>query len=296
MFHKEAFIEFLQFEKRTSEHTVTAYQNDINQFIQFLDETYEVDSIQDVNHQLVRSWLIHLLDDQSLSTSSVNRKLSALKTYFKFLRKNQIIDNNPLQKIIAPKKSKRLPEFVEQKSMDKLFDEVAFPNDFVGKRDELILEMLYLTGMRLSELIGVKLDNIDSQQGFIKVLGKRNKERFIPVSGAFINKIEKYLAERQNLEQLVDPDYLFLTEKGKKIYSSLVYNIVKTNLNLVTTIKKKSPHVIRHTFATHMLNNGADLNTIKEILGHANLAATQVYTHNSFERIKSIYKQAHPRA
>ena len=297
MFYTDRFESYLKHEKRCSAHTLVAYMNDLEQFLNFLAEHYtEIKEAEEVTHRQIRAWVVYLLDDQSLTAASVNRKVSTLKTYFRFIKKEEVRQDNPMQKVIAPRQKKRLPEFVEESGMHRLFDEIEFTDDFTGKRDKLIIEMLYFTGIRLSELIGIKLSDIDFQQGYLTVLGKRNKERQLPLTNSMLNQVEVYLKKRSNLEKLIDAEYLFLTAKGKQIYPSLVYEIVKTNLNLVTTIKKKSPHVIRHSFATHMLNNGADLHTIKELLGHASLAATQVYTHNTFEKLKSIYNQAHPRA
>ncbi len=293
----DRFESYLKHEKRCSVHTLKAYLSDLEQFTSFIQAEYDKDqSISTSSHKQIRTWIVYLLDDQDLNTASVNRKISALKTYFRFVKKEGIREDNPMQKVISPRQKKRLPEFVEEKGMHQLFDEITFSNDFEGQRNKLILQTLYFTGIRLSELIGIKIRDIDFYQGYLTVLGKRNKERQLPLTMPMLNEVKSYLESRDELEVIQDQEFLFLTAKGRQIYPSLVYDIVKTNLNLVTTIKKKSPHVIRHSFATHMLNNGADLHTIKELLGHANLAATQVYTHNTFEKLKSIYNQAHPRA
>lgn len=292
---KQQFFDYLSFERRFSPNTLKAYRNDLQQFFSFLNEEYELSDVKDVNHQYIRSWIIELLTDQELSPSSVNRKISCLKSYFKFLMRNKVIQHNPMLKIVSPKKKKRLPSFVEEKAMMELFDDVAFDSGFVGLRDQLILHLFYATGIRLSELIDLKIKDVDFVKKEIKVLGKRQKERFVPVSDDLLVLFNNYLKEREFYDEQKE-ECVFLTEKGKTIYPKLVYNVVNKSLGEVTTLKKKSPHVLRHTFATHMLNNGADLNVIKEILGHSSLAATQVYTHNSFEKIKSIYNQAHPRA
>jgi integrase/recombinase XerC len=230
--------------------------------------------------------------EEKIGTRTINRKISTLKTFYKYLLRQGIVSENPMLKIQSPKTSKRLPVFVEKEKMDLLLDNIEFGSDEEGLRNQLIIEMFYATGMRLSELINLKLLNIDLHDSRLKVLGKRNKERIIPFSGELSRKIRDYLSVRKEKSN----DYLFVTAKGEKMYEKLVYNIVKQYLSLVTTVDKKSPHVLRHTFATHMLNNGADLNSIKELLGHANLSATQVYTHNTVEKLKSVHKQAHPRS
>ncbi len=293
----EDFRKYLVAEKRSSEHTITAYLADVEAFYFFLENKGYLNNEEiEVTHRHIRAWVVHLLDEADLSVSSVNRKLSSLKAYFRYLKKQGYIKVNPTLKVISPKKQKRLPEFVDEQGMNKLFDEIEFEESFEGCRDRLMLQLLYHTGIRLSELIGIKVADIDFVQGKLKILGKRNKERFVPITGELVQSLQEYLRCRGDVADASSSEYLLLTSRGGEIYPSLVYAIVKTNLNLVTTIKKKSPHVIRHSFATHMLNNGADLHTIKELLGHANLAATQVYTHNTFEKIKKIFNQAHPRA
>ncbi len=290
------FINYLKFEKRYSPHTTTAYKKDLNQFDSFLRSEYEVDEVNDISYQMVRSWIVELME-QEISARSVNRKLSALKSYFKYLTKEELIDVNPMPRIQSPKTSKKLPVFVDSESMEALFSDELFSDDFEGIRDRLILEMFYMTGVRLSELINLKDSDIDFYQQNIKVLGKRNKERLIPIPKGLIDSIKKYLEIRnKSIEVIEQNDYFYVTIKGKKLYEKLAYRIVNLYLGKVSTLQKKSPHVLRHTFATHMLNNGADLNAIKEILGHSNLAATQIYTHNTIEKLKNIYKQAHPRA
>jgi len=292
---KDRFIQYIQYEKRCSPHTVTAYSNDLEQFFQYLQNTYQVSDIQDVNYLLIRSWLVSLME-QAITPRTVNRKITTLKTYFKFMLREKVITENPMTKILSPKTSKRLPVFVEKKKMDLLLDDIPFPEGFKGIRDRLILEMFYYTGMRLSELVNLKCSDVNLNDCTLKVLGKRNKERIIPFFPKFKYNIENYLAERNKITPENQPDNLFINEKGKKVYQKLVYALVNHYLSGVTTIDKKSPHVLRHTFATHMLDNGADLNAIKELLGHANLSATQIYTHNTIEKLKTIYKQAHPKA
>ncbi len=290
------FINYLKFEKRYSPHTITAYTKDLDQFDSFLISEYEVLNANEVSYQMVRSWIVGLIE-QDISARSVNRKLSTLKSYFKYLVREELINENPMPKVQSPKTSKKLPVFVDRESMETLFSEDIFSNDFDGRRNRLIIEMFYMTGIRLSELINLKNSDIDFYQQSIKVLGKRNKERIVPISAELIDSIKNYIEIRdKNVEVLEQNDYFYVTIKGKKLYEKLAYHIVNLYLGKVSTLQKKSPHVLRHTFATHMLNNGADLNAIKEILGHSNLAATQVYTHNTIEKLKNIYKQAHPRA
>lgn len=292
----ENFIQYLTSERRYSSHTVTAYQKDLQQFYGFLELNYSVTDIRQVNHQMIRAWIMDLIENDN-SGRTVNRKLSALKTYYRFLRRNSIIEINPMLRILPPKSNKPLPEFVSTENMDLLLDEVAFEEGFEGARDKLIIEFFYFTGIRLAELVGLQNKDIDLQKRQIKVLGKRNKERLIPFGNTLERSIDKYISERDKMTGSIQPeDTFFITKKGLKIYKKLVYRIVNSYLSKVSTLKKKSPHVLRHTFATHMLNNGADLNAIKELLGHANLSATQVYTHNTIEKLKSIYNQAHPRA
>ncbi|MDF2435626.1 MAG: integrase [Bacteroidota bacterium] len=288
---RDNFLKYLQFEKRLSSHTVLAYSTDLNYLYDYLSSAYQVKALDEVNHLLIRSWIVQMMEEK-ISTRTINRKISTLKTFYKYLLRQGIVTENPMLKIQSPKTSKRLPVFVEKEKMDLLLDNIEFGSDEEGLRNQLIIEMFYATGMRLSELINLKQLNIDLHDSRLKVLGKRNKERIIPFSHELGRKITAYLEVRGDKNN----EYLFVTAKGEKMYEKLVYKIVRQYLSVVTTIDKKSPHVLRHTFATHMLNNGADLNSIKELLGHANLSATQVYTHNTVEKLKNIHKQAHPRA
>jgi integrase/recombinase XerC len=288
---RDSFIQYLQYEKRFSGHTVLAYSTDLTQFFDYLEITYKVKDLPEINHLLIRSWIVQMME-QKVSARSINRKITTLKTFYKFLLRQGLVTENPMLKIQSPKTSKRLPVFVEKGQMNTLLDHVEFGEDMEGLRNKLIIELLYATGMRLSELIGLRLQNIDLHARQLKVLGKRSKERIIPFGAELAGKIEEYLEVRPAGNE----EYLLVMASGKKMYEKLVYTIVKQYLSQVTTIDKKSPHVLRHTFATHMLNNGADLNAIKELLGHANLAATQVYTHNTVEKLKNIHKQAHPKA
>jgi integrase/recombinase XerC len=288
----ESFLQYIQFEKRYSEHTLSSYNLDLKQFFEYLHRYYP-GSEREVNREMVRSWLAELREN-GLDPRSVNRKISTLRSYFKFLRLQGISDHNPVQGIKALRISKKLPVFIEQEKMRILLEETPFPEGFAGFRDRLMLEVFYCTGIRLSELINLEVRNIDLVNCTLKVLGKRNKERIIPFSLKVRPLLSEYLKFRGLLYS--EEAVLFISEKGKKLYPKLVYRLIGNYLGAVSTRDKKSPHVLRHTFATHMLNNGADINAIKEILGHASLAATQVYTHNNIEKLKDIYKQAHPRA
>lgn len=288
----QSFFRYLEFEKRFSKHTIVAYQNDLEQFALYIQTQFELDELDHLSHTFIRSWIVSMMD-AGMKSKSINRKISSLKTYYKFLQREGLISQSPMQKIISPKTPKRLPQFVEQSQMENLLDEVDFEDSFEGYRDRLIIEVFYATGIRVSELVGLKSENVDTSRMFIKVLGKRNKERIIPISTELAIKIEDYIRFKEELFGVTD--YFFVRENGEAMYTKKVYRMVNSELTKVTSIQKKSPHVLRHTFATHMLNNGAELNAIKEILGHSSLAATQVYTHNSIEKLKSIYKQAHPK-
>jgi integrase/recombinase XerC len=282
------FLDQLKFEKKFSLHTQVAYQNDLKQFSDFLYLEYQIDSIEPIKHLLVRSWIAQFLE-KGLNARSVNRKLSTLKSFFKYALREHWIEIDPMAKIQGPKMGKKLPVFMEEKNMQHLLDDVE-----MDPTEALIIQLFYYTGIRLSELISLKTTSIDFYRQQIKVLGKRNKERIIPITTELTSLLKQHIEENQ-MKKGAD-EYLFSTKTGKKLYPRYVYDLVKRNLNLVSTLQKKSPHVLRHTFATHLLNAGADLNAIKELLGHANLAATQVYTHNSIERLKSVYKNKHPRA
>ncbi len=289
-----SFLDYLLKEKRYSQRTIASYASDLKQFSEFLIRAFETEDISAVSSAMVRSWLIELME-LGLSNASINRKLSALKSLYRFLLMKKEVDQNPMQKLVGPKNKKRLPEFVETRKMNLLFSEISVPEGFAGKRDELIMDIFYQSGMRLSELLNLKLADFDIYNSQLRVLGKGNKLRLIPLSNELNKKIKNYLDDRQSEFPNAEP-YVFLTDKGEKCYPNFIYRKVSFYLSQVTTQSKKSPHVLRHSFATHMLNNGADINAIKEILGHANLSATQVYTHNTFEKLKSVYKQAHPRA
>lgn len=285
----EKFNQYLEVEKRYSDHTVTAYMNDIESFLSFA-EIKSNNDLKETTHQIIRAWIVDLIESK-ISNRSVNRKLSSLRTYFLWNKRENIIETNPCSKVVGPKQSKRLPEFVKETEIVEAKMEEIFSTDYHGVRDRLIFELLYQTGMRLSELINVKETDIQNAQ--IRVLGKRNKERIIPISPQLSDLVNDYRILKRENEHF--DSFLVLTNKGKKLYPKFVYRKINNYLSSVTSLGKRSPHVLRHTFATHMLNNGAGLETLKDVLGHANLSATQVYTHNSFDKINSIYKQAHPR-
>ncbi len=287
----QLFIQHLQNERRLSAHTVLSYQNDLLQFQKFLNTQFEI-LPHKAQAEHIRSWMV-ALKEKGIANRTINRKIATLRSFYKFLLIPDRIKTNPAAKIIAPKIEKRLPVFVPENEMKNLFELIEFEESEKGLRDKLILQLFYFTGMRRSELINLQITDIDLYNQSIKVLGKRNKERIVPIHPTLNATIRQYLKQKE-INNCQTP-YLFETEKHKPLNPRTVYTIVKKYLNQVTTISKRSPHIIRHTFATHMLSNGADLNSIKEILGHTNLAATQVYTHNTVEKIKKIHKQAHPR-
>ncbi len=292
-FYGSDFITYLKSQKRVSSHTIIAYEKDLNDFLDYLEKEFKVESINNVNHKIIRFWMASILDS-GLKARTVNRKISALKTYYKFLLKNCLVSKNPMLKIISPKTEKKLPEFTTEKDIDKVLNNHLFNDDFVGSRNKLIVTLFYTTGIRRAELVALTLNDFDTYNSLIRVLGKGNKQRSIPITHEILEMYKKYLYIRNEKETFTNN--VFITEKGQKVYDRLVYEVVKKALGNVTSQQKKSPHVLRHTFATHMLNNGADLNAIKEILGHANLSATQVYTHNSIEKLKKTFKQSHPRS
>jgi integrase/recombinase XerC len=291
----ETFLNYLKYEKRASEHTLKAYASDLAQVASFLDSTFDIKAIQEAGHAQLRSWMVFLLQ-QGQEPRSINRKISTLKAYFKYLRRLGMVDQDPTQRLIRPKVAKRLPMVVEHKQMEQLLDDQVFAANYEGVRDKTMLEVFYGCGIRLAELIGLKVMDVDLRGGTIRVLGKRNKERIIPMSASLIEQIDVYLLQRNTTFGSTENKSLFLTSKGQAMYPRLVYDIVKRNLSLVTTIAQRSPHVLRHTYATHLLDNGADLNAVKELLGHSSLAATQVYTHNSIEKLKEVYRKTHPKA
>jgi integrase/recombinase XerC len=284
------FLDYLTIEKRYSVHTTVSYKNDLNQFNLYLSESYSGIEFQKVEMIHVRSYMVHLLESK-LAKSTVARKVSSIKSLYKFMKKEQLISSSPIQLLETPKLDSRLPVFLKEEEVVNLFEEFKFEDSFSGKRDKMILYLFYQTGIRLSELIGLK--DVDVRNGELKVLGKRNKERIIPLSNNIQPLIDQYLNLKDELG--FKKKYFFVNDNGNKLYEKFVYRKVNYYLSMVSSKQKKSPHILRHTFATHMLNNGADLNSIKEILGHENLSATQVYTHNTFQKLKSIHKQSHPR-
>ncbi|MBN2633735.1 MAG: tyrosine-type recombinase/integrase [Bacteroidales bacterium] len=296
MGHKESFLKYLQTEKRYSPHTVRSYGNDLDQFFSFLIQNEMSSDASEINSHHIRSWIVNMIDNQ-IKPVSVHRKISCLRVFFKWLRKERLISGDPLEKIVLPKRSRRLPVFVPENDLEKLLDENYFGDDFRGIRNRTVVEMLYLTGIRRAELTALRTADIDLAEQVIKVTGKRNKQRMIPLTGPFTVRLREYMKAREGFSEGKEQvDWLFVSDRGNKLYDKFVYNLVRKYLSMVSTIEKKSPHILRHTFATHMLNRGASLNAIKEFLGHANLSATQVYTHNTFDKLKKIYKQAHPRA
>jgi integrase/recombinase XerC len=293
MGYQESFVNYLKFEKRCSSHTVLAYKNDLDQFVQFSAEVVGEFNVKKTDSKLVRSWVVYLMESK-LSARSVNRKITTVKSFFKYLMKEQIVEKNPATYLALPKIRKKLPNFVEENNLHHLLDDGFFDIDFKGIRDKLIVTLLYGTGIRLTELLLLKDSDFNTKMCLIKVIGKRKKERIIPYPASINSLLESYFNIR-NTEVGLNTERLLVTEDGKPVYEKLIYRVVTNNLAKVTLLEKKSPHVLRHSYATHLLNKGADLNAVKELLGHANLAATQIYTHTSFERLHDIYKQAHPR-
>lgn len=294
MFHEESFLQHLALERRLSPHTVAAYKDDLSRFLAFIKENQCLTSVSDVRHLHVRAWAAaQMLEGQS--ARSVNRRLSCLNTYFRYLKKRGLIITDPMRKVIAPKMGKRLPVFVQEPEMATLFESIEFTADYSGQLDRLILEILYATGMRRSELVGLKVSDVDLGRMVFRVLGKGGKERLAPFARYLASLIEIFLASRSDAFPGTHEPWLFLNKKGRQIQPAAVYRVVRKYLSLVTNAEQRSPHVLRHSFATHLSNRGADLNAIKELLGHSSLAATQVYTHNSIDRLIQIYEKAHPK-
>lgn len=289
------FLDYLKFQKRYSQHTVISYKNDLDSFFDFLHHQFGDTSLQDIKTTFIRSWLAEL-KQQGMESKSINRKISALKSFFKYQLRRQSISVSPMATIISPKINKRLPQFVDKDAITTLFQHVEFPDTWEGKTQRLLIELFYNTGMRQAELVGLKEKYIAKSNSSIKVLGKGNKERIIPVSKQLMNQVQDYMLAKKKVFETSDDVFLLINARGKKLNPKYVYNTVNKYLSLVTTIDKKSPHVLRHTFATHLMNGGADLNAVKELLGHSSLAATQIYTHNTIEKLKDIHKKAHPKA
>ncbi len=290
----KSFTDYLQLEKKYSPHTVTAYLKDLQDFQKFASEEYQYSEILEVNYSIVRSWIVSLVDS-GISNRTVNRKISSLKTYYKFLLKTSQIEINPLLKHKALKTSKKIQVPFSETEIGNVMEMLQAENTFEGLRDRLIVELFYSTGIRRAELINLKVNDVSFAQKTIKVLGKRNKERIIPLLPTVFNTINTYLSMREKLENINDFHYLFLTKKGVKVYEMLVYRIINSYFSKTSEKVKKSPHILRHSFATHLLNEGADINSVKELLGHSSLASTQVYTQNSIAKLKEVYKNSHPR-
>ena len=289
-----AFISYLRLEKNYSQHTIKAYERDIENFANFCENDYGEGNLEKVSYPLIRNWIV-ALSDQGVSNRTINRKISSLQAYYKFLLKVGDITISPLVKHRALKTNKKVEVPFSETEMEAILSEIPFDDDFEGERDKLIIELLYTTGMRRAELVNLKISDMDLSGHVLKVLGKRNKERILPLLPSTIAQIKKYLARRNELKKTLDSSYLLLTKDGLKIYEILVYRTINKYFSLVSPKVKKSPHILRHTFATHLLNRGADLNSVKELLGHSSLASTQVYTHNSIAELKKVHQKAHPR-
>lgn len=298
---KDNYIDYLRFEKRYSAHTILAYHTDLDDFADFLNQQYSIIELHLADHNHIRSWLVSLID-RNISKRTVNRKISTLKSFYQYCQKQGLLVVNPMLKVVAPQASKHLPVFLTHDNLEALLNTVEFNTGYEGIRDKMIITLFYATGIRRAEMVQIKLHDLDLDEGTLKVLGKRNKERIVPIGKSIIIQLKNYLEARNNflsrnrVAVQNNIDALFVTSKGLAIYPRLIHNIVHYYLSHVASNSKLSPHVLRHSFATHMLDDGADLNAIKEMLGHSSLAATQVYTHNTIEKLKSIYKQAHPRA
>lgn len=289
----QPFLDYLKFEKRYSRHTLLSYQNDLSAFFDYLVVQYGATPVDQVTHVLVRSWLASL-KDSDMASKSINRKISALRSFFKYELKQGHLAQSPMAKVVPPKNEKRLPQFVDVKDIDRLFRQIVFPDTWDGRTERLLLLLFYNTGMRQAELIQLKDSQLNAAGHSVKVLGKGNKERIVPLSPELVKELTDYVAERKKLFE--DGGLLFLDGRGRPLAARKVYTLVKHYLSQVTTIEKRSPHVLRHSFATHLMNNGADLNAVKELLGHSSLASTQVYTHNTIEKLKDVHRKAHPKA
>ena len=290
---QESFISYLKYEKRYSSHTTTAYNKDLDQFVLFCTEMVGEFNIREIDSGVLRKWVLSLMNE-GYQPQSIKRKVSSVKAFFRFLMKNEIIETNPFIDVPLPKVRKKLPYFLNESSLHHLLDDGFFPDDFEGVRDKLIITLLYGTGIRRAELLQLKDNSFDRKNKLVRVMGKRRKERIVPYPES-VNFVLKQYIEIRNREIGTSRDALLVTEKGEPVYEKLIYRTVQKYLEQVTSLEKKSPHVIRHSYATHLLNRGADLNAVKELLGHANLSATQIYTHMTFEKIQKVYKQAHPR-
>jgi integrase/recombinase XerC len=290
----DLFLRYLEFEKRLSKHTLIAYKTDLLQFNTFLKDTYETEDLSQANYGMIRSWVAQLVEEKN-EPRSVNRKIASLRAFFKYLLRHGTISKDPLLKIKVLKTQKRLPSFVREEEMNQLLDQVVFNDSFEGLRDKLIMELFYGSGMRLAELLQLSDKSINFKNRTLKVLGKRNKERVIPFSESLVQVIKDYQQARDKMLAKSEHALLLVTDDGKPAYRMMVQRIVRKYLS-ATSSDKKSPHVLRHTYATHLLNKGAEINAVKDLLGHSSLAATQVYTHNTMEKLKKTFEQAHPKA
>ena len=292
----DSFINYLEYEKRSSPHTVVAYRKDLEQAAEFVAISFEIRELQQCTHPDLRAWVIDLVE-QGLSATTVNRKIASLKSFFKFLLRSRVISQDPTYKLKSLKKPKKLPEFVQETTIESVLEESVYEPTFEGQRDRMVMEFLYLTGVRLSELTALKWKDLNLIEDQVKVLGKRNKERIIPLTRMLKQNIISYSKVfEERFSKIEGNAYFIVSNRGEQAYSMMIYRIVRHYLDLFAQNTRRSPHLLRHTFATHLLNKGADLNAVKDLLGHASLAATQVYTHNSMEKLKAVFEQAHPKA
>lgn len=289
-----AFIDYLLLEKKYSKHTVLAYEKDLSNFLKFARANYDYKSLENVNYSVIRSWIVALVED-GISNRSINRKVSSLKSYYKFLLKTEVISIHPLAKHKALKTAKKIQVPFSEEEIKEVLELLDAETDFEGRRNKLIVELFYATGMRRAELIGLKMNSVSNDGQTVKVLGKRNKERLIPLLPSVQLTLNQYLAKRSELESIQDKEFLLLSKKGVKVYETLVYRVINSYFSKASEKVKRSPHILRHSFATHLLNEGADLNAVKELLGHASLASTQVYTHSNMAQLQQVYRNSHPR-
>ncbi len=291
----ELFFKYLQYEKRFSPHTITSYQTDLHQFKEYLQEVYDTENLLEANHSIIRSWVVTLVQKE-LDSRTIHRKIASLRSYFRFQIQQGLVPTNPTLRIKAPKLAKKLPAFIPEEDFSQLLDHGSFSDDFKGQREVVILELLYGTGMRLAELTGLQEADVSLTAQTLKVLGKGNKERILPLNRSLLSALEIYLQAKREAFPDNNSPFLLVTDKEAPLYPKFVYRVVKKCIGMVSTSVKNSPHILRHSFATHLLNRGADLGAIKDLLGHASLAATQVYTHNSIEQLKAVFEKAHPKA